>query len=172
VLPGSYTVKLTANGKIYSQSLTVKMDPRVKITPAALRIHHTLAMQAYTGREHALDCIGRLRRLRSQISAALPSASGDRVTALQQLEVRAAALEGIARRGRGGSAPANTDNGPWSFSRLQSDYATCFGLLEEADAEPTLTVEQTMQVITGNVGASNDAFDKLKKDASALNLSL
>ena len=30
VLPGNYTVKLTVNGKSYTQPLTVKMDPRVK----------------------------------------------------------------------------------------------------------------------------------------------
>ncbi len=30
VLPGTYTVKLTAGGKTYTRSLTVKMDPRAK----------------------------------------------------------------------------------------------------------------------------------------------
>src|SRR5262249_11473422 len=34
VAPGVYTVRLTADGKSYTQPLTVKMDPRVK-TPAA-----------------------------------------------------------------------------------------------------------------------------------------
>ena len=32
--PGTYTVKLTVNGKSYTQPITVKQDPRVK-TPAA-----------------------------------------------------------------------------------------------------------------------------------------
>jgi len=36
VLPGRYTVKLTAGGKTLSQLLTVKMDPRVKTPPAGL----------------------------------------------------------------------------------------------------------------------------------------
>jgi hypothetical protein len=30
VLPGTYTVKLTVNGKSYTQLLKVKMDPRAK----------------------------------------------------------------------------------------------------------------------------------------------
>ena len=34
VLPGTYTVKLTANGKTLTQPLTVKMDPRVKTRAA------------------------------------------------------------------------------------------------------------------------------------------
>ena len=37
VLPGKYTVKLTVDGKSYVQSLTVKMDPRVKTPAAGLR---------------------------------------------------------------------------------------------------------------------------------------
>jgi hypothetical protein len=30
VMPGNYTVKLTVNNKVYAESFTVKMDPRVK----------------------------------------------------------------------------------------------------------------------------------------------
>ena len=33
VAPGAYTVRLTVNGKAYTQPITIKMDPRVKITP-------------------------------------------------------------------------------------------------------------------------------------------
>jgi len=36
VLPGSYTVKLTANGKTLTAPLEVKLDPRLKLAPAAL----------------------------------------------------------------------------------------------------------------------------------------
>ncbi len=35
-LPGSYTARLTSNGKTYSAAFAVKMDPRVKAMPAAL----------------------------------------------------------------------------------------------------------------------------------------
>ena len=36
VLPGRYTVRLTANGVSYTQPLTVKMDPRVQTAPAEI----------------------------------------------------------------------------------------------------------------------------------------
>ena len=36
-LAGRYTVKLTVNGKSYEQPLVVKMDPRVKTSPADLQ---------------------------------------------------------------------------------------------------------------------------------------
>jgi photosystem II stability/assembly factor-like uncharacterized protein len=36
VMPGRYTVKLTVGGRTFSESLTVRMDPRVRATPLAL----------------------------------------------------------------------------------------------------------------------------------------
>ncbi|HLY15701.1 MAG TPA: hypothetical protein VKR61_00695 [Bryobacteraceae bacterium] len=44
-LPGQYTVKLTVDGKSFSQPLTVKMDPRVKTLPADLKRQFDLASQ-------------------------------------------------------------------------------------------------------------------------------
>src|SRR6266550_233021 len=45
VVPGEYTVVLTAGGKSYSQPLTVKMDPRVKMSQAELEQQLTLSQQ-------------------------------------------------------------------------------------------------------------------------------
>jgi formate hydrogenlyase subunit 6/NADH:ubiquinone oxidoreductase subunit I len=47
-------VKLTANGKSYTQPLVVKMDPRVKSAPLALREQFTLSKQVY-------DAIGKIQ---------------------------------------------------------------------------------------------------------------
>ena len=44
-LPGEYTVKLTVDGKAFTQPLAVKMDPRVKTPPAALKQQFDLAMK-------------------------------------------------------------------------------------------------------------------------------
>jgi hypothetical protein len=75
VLPGTYTVKLTANGRSVTQPLTVKMDPRVKTTALGLQQQFTLSKRLYD----AMFKIGeRLRggpedadlsRLASQIAA-------------------------------------------------------------------------------------------------------
>jgi len=47
VMPGTYTARLTVNGKIYTQSLTVLMDPRVKTNTADLQLQHDLSHQCY-----------------------------------------------------------------------------------------------------------------------------
>ncbi len=50
-VPGEYSVKLTVNGKSYTQPLTVKMDPRVKTSLAGLQEQFRLA-QRVTGLMH------------------------------------------------------------------------------------------------------------------------
>jgi hypothetical protein len=44
-VPGAYTVKLTVNGTTYTQALTLKMDPRAKITPLGLAQQFRLALR-------------------------------------------------------------------------------------------------------------------------------
>ncbi len=46
VLPGNYQVKLTADGKEFTQPLTVRMDPRSVATPAELNQQFTWAQKA------------------------------------------------------------------------------------------------------------------------------
>jgi hypothetical protein len=48
-LPGTYTVQLTVDGKTYSQSLTVTMDPRVKTTQADLEAQFDASQKAVAG---------------------------------------------------------------------------------------------------------------------------
>ncbi|MCP5110565.1 MAG: hypothetical protein GY953_06990, partial [bacterium] len=48
VLPGRYTAKLTVHGEIYSQPLTIKMDPRVQTPAAELERQHGLSMKLTT----------------------------------------------------------------------------------------------------------------------------
>jgi hypothetical protein len=47
VAPGTYTVKLTANGKMYSQPIVVKQDPRVKTPALAMQQVYTLSKATY-----------------------------------------------------------------------------------------------------------------------------
>ena len=42
VLPGTYTVKLTVDGKALTRTLTVKLDPRVRMSPADLALQLSL----------------------------------------------------------------------------------------------------------------------------------
>lgn len=43
VLPGTYVLRLTVNGRVFSQAVTVRLDPRVKTPMADLALQHNLS---------------------------------------------------------------------------------------------------------------------------------
>ncbi|WP_431215797.1 hypothetical protein ACQ86N_14730 [Puia sp. P3] len=149
-MPGVYTVRLKANGKVYMQQLTVRMDPRVKTPLAALQQQHDLALQAYHGREQAMASMEKAHALRAKVAGNAA------------LEAQLAALEGSGgRRGRGGAAPAG--NGVHSFSQLANDFAGIFGILEEADMPPTEQTISDLQTTIKAAAATNAAWQQLQK---------
>ena len=83
VAPGSYTVRLTANGKTLTQPITVKMDPRVKVTPEVQRIF-TLTAQMEANARIAADAYKQARELTAKLKARPQSAANDAL--IKQLE--------------------------------------------------------------------------------------
>jgi hypothetical protein len=71
VLPGTYTVKLTVDGKVITRRLTVKMDPRVTMSPADLAAQLALARRITA----ALDRLEAVR-VNVETSAAAPRDRG------------------------------------------------------------------------------------------------
>ncbi len=69
VLPGTYQVKLTVDGKDLTQPLTVRMDPRSVATPAELNQQFTWAQKVYKSLTEADKAIARLTPLASQPGA-------------------------------------------------------------------------------------------------------
>jgi photosystem II stability/assembly factor-like uncharacterized protein len=93
-LPGAYTVKLTVDGKSFTQPLTVKMDPRVKTPPAALKQQFDLAtkvmelMSRAKSPDHA-RVNGELSRLLEAIEGADAAPTPAMVAAVTELQQRA-----------------------------------------------------------------------------------
>jgi photosystem II stability/assembly factor-like uncharacterized protein len=127
VLPGAYTVRLTVNGQHYEQPLTIKMDPRVTITAAGLKLQHDIGvrMNDAISRDFAALAEVRERRslLRTQREGAKPKEIADSLVALD-------------------SALARLENGrpAAGLARLNEDLAGVLDIVEGADAEPTAQV--------------------------------
>ncbi len=158
VMPGVYTVKLTVNGKIYAQPVTVHMDPRVKTPLPVLQQQHDLALRAYKGRMQAMEDFNKVHALRAKLSSRL---SGNAL--LLELDTKLAALEGAGRRGgRGAAAPAT--DGPKSFSQLQNDFAALFTIFEEADLSPTTQALAALQATQQAAQQTSAAWQQLQKE--------
>jgi len=70
VLPGRYTVKLTAGGETHSQTLVVKMDPRVETPPAAIAVQFEHSMNLYRLLRQDFDALAEVRAFRADPSNA------------------------------------------------------------------------------------------------------
>jgi photosystem II stability/assembly factor-like uncharacterized protein len=57
VLPGTYTARLTVDGKKYDQSFTVKMDPRVKTSVKDLALQHDLSLMCYNNMRKCMNAL-------------------------------------------------------------------------------------------------------------------
>jgi photosystem II stability/assembly factor-like uncharacterized protein len=141
-LPGLFTVRLTVGGKAYTQSLTIRMDPRVKTTPAALAQEHVMAVALFDAM--VLDSVitGQVHRLRDRIHAARDELNGASATdLLNAFDEKLAGVEGAGagggrRGGGGGGARRGVSAGP-TFASISGELLTLMNLIEEADVEPT-----------------------------------
>jgi len=133
-LPGEYTVKLTVNGKTYSQPLTVKMDPRVKTPPEGLAKMFEISFGSYEGMRQTREALGQIGKLRTQIEELKKRAGAGTLTdALTALDKKAANLEGT---GGGGQFGAPTSGEP-TFNRLNGQFLSLMNLVEGSDSTPT-----------------------------------
>ncbi|HTI65558.1 MAG TPA: hypothetical protein VL524_18675 [Gemmatimonadaceae bacterium] len=139
VLPGTYTLKLTVDGKTYSQTMSVKNDPRSPATLEALRAQHALQMKLMQGIEASYQGHRLAQALRDALRGAVPS---DAATALGDVSARASALaaqldtvaglDAARARGRGFGAPVVP-----SFTGVNGAFVQQLNAQEQADMAPT-----------------------------------
>jgi hypothetical protein len=131
--PGTYTVKLTVNGKSYTQPITVTMDPRVKASAAALQQQFEQQRALADALTQAAGAEAALRELRRQLGAVKTQAPAGAVAdAIAALDKEAGALLGSGGgfRGRGGDASD-------SLTRVSGQLQQLYSDVDEVDAEPT-----------------------------------
>ena len=148
VMPGNYTVKLTVNNQTYSQTLTVKMDPRVKTSSEDLKTQHDLSLQCYEGREKLLNSLEDVDRIQKQLKEAVDMAKSEVVEELKQVDKKILTIAGSAR----GNEP--------SLKLINNQLESVFGILQEADMTPTSQVvasaNQVLPLVDGILKKWND----------------
>jgi len=143
--PGTYTVKLTVDGKSYTQPIVVKQDPRVSTAPLAMQQVYSLTKALYYGAADARIAATKLGALRQQLGRR--QLTGAAAKAAASFAAKAEALEGTppaaggrggrgggpAGGGRGGPAPAAPDT-LWSVS---ASLGGLMNSMQGADVPPT-----------------------------------
>jgi hypothetical protein len=135
VMPGQYTIRLTANGRSTTQPLIVKMDPRVKTPPSVLQQQLDLSMAVY----NRVVALG----------TALEGLRGYRPRLKDDLAKRAAELEG--------AEGSDTSKQPESLTRVRASLSTLLSLLQGSDDAPTT---QAAAAVTDRLQASDDVMKR------------
>jgi photosystem II stability/assembly factor-like uncharacterized protein len=140
VHPGRYTVRLTVDGARSERPLEVRLDPRVRITEADLRLQTDLSMTCYRAYVRA-------QALRDAIEADLAA------TTPPPTASRREAGQGL----RGNGAPREADVLYGSIYRVAPDSETVVGLqrkllfllsaLQGADARPTSATQEAVRAV-------------------------
>ncbi|WP_338875929.1 glycoside hydrolase [Spirosoma sp. SC4-14] len=96
VLPGTYTIKLTVNGKVYTQPLTITMDPRVKVSPAVLKQQHDLSIAVYEGRKQVINLLGEAQSIQAKATTDIQKKKVDELkTSLTSLNRAFSSIFGV-----------------------------------------------------------------------------
>src|SRR5258706_6166447 len=137
VLPGTYTLRLTVDGKMLTRPLTVKIDPRVKASAPALEKRFAVATRIADALHRDAEALKRVKTFRKDLAARRSQAQGGKLSeALEARDAEAAALGG----GEGRRRRAARD-GARDLATLNADLTTLYAIVEGADDAPTTQVE-------------------------------
>ena len=155
-VPGQYTVRLTANGSSVSAPLTVKMDPRVKISQAALQkkfdLDTKLASSVTETSQAANQAISAREQLQD-IASTAPASLKEPIKTLSESVTEL--LEG-SKDSSAGSKPG--------LSSVNADVIALYKEVEKADSEPTVAQADAFTNVNNKLEESLRAWQELKSN--------
>lgn len=164
VLPGTYTVRLTAGGVTQTSELIVKMDPRVKVTSAELQKQLDTEIQLASDVTKASHAVMQARSVREQLAKLSDTASALLKDSIKVLDTRLSELlDGMKDSGKSGeSKPA--------LSAINSTLISLYKEVEKADSAPTVAQVAATSKSEAEVAALLKKWDDIEtKDITALN---
>jgi photosystem II stability/assembly factor-like uncharacterized protein len=158
-MPGSYTVKLTANGKSQSAPLELILDPRVKNAPDLQR-KFALAMEIYHDQDALHRAVNEIRDAKGSVAAAHKTHANDKtlLARADAIAKQAGALETQLMQVNMKGSEANL-NFPGMLNEQIYSFA---GLLDDADTAPTPEETTTYADFHGKLATLLAQWDKTK----------
>ena len=160
-LPGRYTVKLTVDGRSYTQPLELKLDPRVKTPPAGLLQQFTLGRRIDDLLRQDYEALQAVRALRGQLRERQQGGGATGLAdAISALDRQAATIEG------GGQGPGLQPG----LAQLNGRLVTLLTIVNGADVAPTTQVVAAVSEARKALASLVARWDGVKaKDLVALN---
>ena len=163
-LPGKYTVSLTVDHHTYTELLTLKMDPRVKASPAELAEQFTYSKQLYDVRP-ALEKIGSEFNLLNVELKKARERAGENTALTAQVDALSKTVTQFAPLNPRPFAPLTFD----TLAKVQE----LFGQLQGAEASPRPVVKTAVGEVIRQAAAVATRWPKVVEgDLAALNAHL
>jgi len=166
-LPGTYTARLTANGKSYTVPFTIKMDPRVRISPASLGKKFEIEMHLASLLSQTSNAVLQAGSIREPLQKLVDQASGKTRDSINAFQNKLAEVAGTQ------TAPAAPAPDAVTLTRTNGQVAVLYGQVWQADAEPTASQSDAVAAIDHDVSDGMERWNELKiSDLAALNRTL
>lgn len=123
VVPGKYTVRLTVDGAVYTQPLTVQLDPRVHVSQEALEQQMAFGLKVRDASAQAAQTLAQIKEVQSKLAETHKSANTPQAAKLQN---KIASLIGSSDEG--------------SLAQITRELGEIGSAAESADAAPTDTL--------------------------------
>ncbi len=158
IVPGTYTVKLTYDGKTESQTFDVLKDPRINTTQEQYLAQLELELQIRDKLTKTHEAILNIRSIRRQIDDLAARIDNKEVAAkAKALNAELTAVEEALYQTKN---KANED--PLNFPiRLNNKLASLLEAIQSADAPPTAQEQQVYEDITTGINAQLKKLDTI-----------
>jgi len=173
-LPGAYTVRLTVAGQSYSRPLTVKLDPRIKISAGELQEQFDAATAVSRRQSEISEAQRSVRQLLSQ-ARQLRSQAQNNAALVQALDALIEKAEDIggAPPLRYGAVPSKPPKEQPDLSSLSTKFAQIFSAINNGDAAPTADAMQAFRAAETELESVIAKWTTLStKDLPAMNAQL
>ncbi len=138
VLPGTYSVRLTVDGKTSTAALTIKLDPRVKISSAGLEKKFQAEKRLAFLMSNTTEALLQAGSIREQIEKMSPESLSHSKDAIADFQKKLDSLTGTSA---GFFAPPSQEA---TLSRANGSAGTLYQQIWGADAEPTAAQVEAM----------------------------
>ncbi len=176
VPPGRYTVRLTANGRSYSEPLVVKMDPRVKTPLAALQQQYRTEVRLSSILTRTTEAVNEAHSVDDQLEKLSKQASGAAGESVASFQKKVKAILG------GGPLPLGLVATKPTLSKLGDDVGNLYDVgpstspqatIGDVDAAPTEAQMKAAAQVESDFSSLMKEWDSLKGgELSALNRKL
>ena len=174
-VPGAYSVKLTVDGKPFSQPFEIRKDPRMGGTIPDLQKQFDLSLQLRDKITQTNDAVIQIRDIRKQIDDLVARAATEKavVEAGKKLSKDLTAIEEDLYQTKNQS-----DQDPLNFPiKLNNKLAALLGVVQSSDTAPTAQSNQVyedlatkvnghLRRLSGFINQDVPAFNKQVRDAA------